>query len=564
MTARSELLRGDHMATRALPEDPEALSAVRSRLRHTLRIAGLASWAAAGGLILLAASMSGTPALPAVVVAVGCLGVAVGIATIVIGPRWASWIADPIRSIEDQRRQAVELFERARLDALRDALTGLGNQRAFEQELAARTDQDRRDGESVGLVLIDVDDLKAVNDSQGHPAGDRLLTTMGRLIDASLRRGDMAFRIGGDEFAILLPASDRDAAYLTARRLLAGALEGRTLDLSFPPFSFSAGVAAFPDPSRDAGQLRLHADAALYSAKRHGRTAVEVFDPARHAVTGDDRSVPELTSAVADVVSSRAMRAVYQAIFDVASGRPIAYEGLVRPEPAAGFADASALFVAAEAVGRTVELDLAAIEVVAAGAGPLPEGCHLGINLSPRTIEAPDFSPMDVIAILARHGLGSGQVVIEITEREAVSDIGHLQRNLEACQAVGFRTAIDDVGAGNAGLGLLSQIRFDIVKVDLSLVQRGILGQAGESVLRALRGLADRWDATIVAEGVETPRHLEVIRALGLHAAQGYLLARPAEVLAAEPVNVDAIIERWHYGQRLEAQMRAESDPDDA
>ncbi|HSG84718.1 MAG TPA: EAL domain-containing protein [Candidatus Limnocylindrales bacterium] len=564
MTERPEFLRGGPAMSRSLPDESAAALAVRWRLQRSLRALGLGASAIGVGLVLLAATMSAVPGFPIAVMAVGLLAVGTGVAMIVTVPRWFDWIAAPIRSIDEERRHMVELFERARLDALRDSLTGLGNQRAFEQELAVRTDLDRRTDGSVALVLIDLDDLKSVNDSQGHPAGDRLLSTMGRLIDGSIRRGEMAFRVGGDEFAILLPGVDQEAAHATARRLLAAALEGRTADLTFPSFSFSAGVASFPDPSGDGAQLRLHADAALYSAKRHGRTAVESFDPALHAVTGDDRSLLQLTSAVAEVVASHAMRPVYQAIFDVASGRPIAYEGLVRPDPSTGFTDASAMFTAAEAVGRTVELDLAAIEVVAAGAGTVPADSHLAINVSPRTIEAPDFSPMDVIAILARHGLASGQVVIEITEREPVSDIAKLQRNLEACQAVGFRTAIDDVGAGNAGLGLLSQIRFDIVKIDLSLVQRGLLGEVGESVLRALRGLADRWGATVVAEGVETPRHLEVVRALGLHAAQGYLLARPAEAMAAEPMNIDAIIERWQYAQRLEAMMRDEADPDAA
>jgi diguanylate cyclase (GGDEF)-like protein len=557
MTAHAEPMRGDLAVTAPPSNDGIGLiRQVRERLRRSL----LALGAVVSTLGVVVTLLGG---VPGAAVVIGLLALGAGLATMAAVPRWAAWVIAPVLSVEDERRRFLELFERARLDALRDSLTGLGNQRAFEEELSKRVDRDRREDEAIALILIDLDDLKAVNDGQGHAAGDRLLATMGRLIGGAIRRGDLAFRIGGDEFAILLPGADQETAYVTARRLLAGALEGRTTELAFPVFSFSAGVTSFPEPSTDAGQLRLHADAALYSAKRHGRTSVEVFDPARHAVTGDDRSVPELSAAVATVVAGRALRPVYQAIFDVASGRPIAYEGLVRPDPSTGFPDASSLFVAAEAVGRTVELDLAAIEAVAAGAAALPPDCHLGINVSPRTIEATDFSPMDVIAILARHGIPSGQVVIEITERETVSDLGRLQHNLEACQAVGFRTAIDDVGAGNAGLSLLSQIRFDIVKVDLSLVQRGILGEAGESVLRALRGLADRWGATIVAEGVETPQHLEVIRALGLHAAQGYLLARPSDTMVAEPINVGALIERWQYGRQLEEAMLAE-DPDAA
>ena len=190
--------------------------------------------------------------------------------------------------------------------------------------------------------------------------------------------------------------------------------------------------------------------------------------------------------------------------------------------------DANALFAAAERVGRTVELDMACLGVIADGLRGLPDGVYLSVNVSPRTLESDQFHPTEVTALFARHGVSAKQLVIELTEREEVQDLPQLRRNAAACAKAGMRLAADDVGAGNAGLRLLSEIQFDIVKIDLSLVQGGILHDPSHGILRALQELAARWSAAIVAEGVETSEQLAVIRELGITSGQGYLLGRPA------------------------------------
>ena len=145
-------------------------------------------------------------------------------------------------------------------------------------------------------------------------------------------------------------------------------------------------------------------------------------------------------------------------------------------------------------------------------------------------------------AIFGRRGIRPEQLVIELTEREEVQDLQQLRRNAAACRRAGMRLAADDVGAGNAGLRLLSEIHFDIVKIDLSLVQGGILHDPSHGVLRALQELAARWNATIVAEGVETGEQLAVIRELGITAGQGYLLGRPARERRVERLDLDALM----------------------
>jgi len=453
------------------------------------------------------------------------------------------------RHLEVGRAELRDLYERARLDSLIDPLTGLGNHRAFQEELGRQVEDARRQAATLSLVLIDLDDLKRVNDELGHAGGDALLAQMGHLLTVGARRGDRAFRIGGDEFVVLMQRTGLDAAALAAKRILAAALEGAHTGEG-RRFSFSAGVSAFPEPSTNGARLFRHADAALYWCKRHGRTDVQVYDARRHGQAGDERNAVELAAAVATVAAERALTPLYQPIFSLATGAVIGHEALVRPAPGSGFHDAESLFTAAEATGKTVELDAACLAVVAAAAGVIPEGRYLAVNLSPRTLEAEEFSAAVLAATFDKYGIDPSRIVVELTEREVVEDIDRLRRNLEVCRAMGIRVAADDVGAGNAGLRLLSEITFDLVKIDLSLVQSGVLRQSSMAVMRALRDLAVRSSATIVAEGIETTHQLEVVRDLGLAAGQGYLLARPTRTMVTEPADIDDLIAMEHERRR--------------
>ncbi|MEK6719073.1 MAG: bifunctional diguanylate cyclase/phosphodiesterase [Chloroflexota bacterium] len=393
----------------------------------------------------------------------------------------------------------------------------------------------------MALLLVDVDELKGVNDARGHASGDQLLTALGRIALAAMRRTDRAFRVGGDEFAVILPGSSIDDGLSVARRILASALSGGDPSAPIEPFSLSIGVSAIPLPSAEGHQLYRHADAALYWCKRHGRTSAVAYDPGRHGRTTDERSVADLAAAVSGIVSANQLAAVYQPIVSLATGRPIGFEGLVRPAEGAAFPDASSLFAAAEIADRSVELDLACIKIVAEGIRPDEPGAYLSVNVSPRTLESDLFQLSDFMSIFKRRGIQPDQIVLEMTERESVEDLDQLRRNVAACRKAGIRIAADDVGAGNAGLRLLSEIQFDILKVDLSLVQGGIVHDPSYAVLRGLQEMADRWGAIVVAEGVETPEQLAVLRRLGIGAAQGYLLGRPSAVPSIQPIDLDAM-----------------------
>jgi diguanylate cyclase (GGDEF)-like protein len=443
----------------------------------------------------------------------------------------------PAEELERSRTDLRRMYEVARADSLRDGLTGLGNHRAFQEELDRELEWYQRYKVPVALLLIDLDDLKLVNDSAGHAAGDDMLREMGKLIAESGRYADRAFRIGGDEFAILLPHTDADGAMNIARRLQERAMQPRAVTRPIP---FSGGVSACPMLATTRAQLYAQADAALYWCKRHGRASVDVFHPVRDRAANQEAS-NELSAAIARVVTDRLVRPVYQPIVDLTNGRVIGYEGLSRPTAESGFADPGSMFSTAETVGRTVELDLSCLHAVIAGARQMSPGQMLTINISPRTVEAPHFSADALMSLLARYSIAPERVVIELTEREKVEDLNRMQANLGALQRHGLRIAADDVGAGNAGLRLLSQMRFDIVKIDLSLVQEGAERDSSRAVLRSLRELAARWQATVIAEGIETVSQLRMVRELGMAAGQGYLLARPMPEPTMLKVDLSAI-----------------------
>jgi len=457
-----------------------------------------------------------------------------------------TWLAkrvlEPAAQLEATRSYLRGAYEQAREDSLVDPLTRLGNHRAFQEELDRQLSAATRYGGSVALVIIDLDSFKKVNDTMGHAAGDKLLHSVAGLIANRIRRSDRAYRTGGDEFAVIMPQTQVDAAAIPITRLLAAALGDAMPGERTVPFSFSAGVAEFPGQATDRNELLRYADAAMYWGKRHGRTAVNVFDPSHLAAINTlDRASPETSTAVERVAARRLLRAVYQPIVDLGDGTIIGFEGLIRPTPDSGFSNPGVLFEAAEAAGRTTELDLACLETVVATSAKLGLTGHLGLNLSPRTLEAPEFNVGAVMAILRHYGVAADRVVIELTEREHIEDLTRLRHSIEAIQAAGLRVAADDVGAGNAGLRLLSQSRFDIVKIDLSLVQGGAMRNTSFEILQTLRDLAQRWQALVVAEGVETPEQLVVVRALGLTAAQGYLLGRPTDTPNTDPVDLERL-----------------------
>jgi diguanylate cyclase (GGDEF)-like protein len=431
---------------------------------HVLDVPGLDGWTLAVSAPIPVTELP----LPAI----GALA-----ALIVLLAGFTLWMARqilrPAAQLEASRSRMRELYETAREAALRDSLTGLGNHRAFQEAVARMVEGSQRYGTAFSLILMDIDEFKRINDTRGHAVGDQLLMQLAELIRLTIRGTDAGFRIGGDEFAILLPHTDVSGAISLCRRLLARGLEDRGAGPYRGPISFSAGVTACPTFGSTRVELTAQADAALYRGKRAGRTVVTVFDPALDRGHVDEGMRAELSSAISAVIESGSLTPVYQPIVELATGRILGYEALVRVPRESTFANTGALFDAAEAAGRVQELDRAALDAVLAGARDLPPSSLLSLNVSPQTLESGELSPTAFLAILRRHGIAPSQVILELTEREAVREPERLRDALRGVQLGGVRVAADDVGAGNAGLRLLSQFQFDVVKIDLSLVQGG-------------------------------------------------------------------------------------------
>jgi diguanylate cyclase (GGDEF)-like protein len=497
--------------------DIATMAAHDSDGRATLDLPGIAGWQ-----IVVSAP------IPLVALPIQALGALAAMLLLLIG--FTIWMARqilrPAAALEASRSRLRELYEGAREAALRDSLTGLGNHRAFQEAVARMVEGARRYGTNFSLVLIDIDEFKRVNDTKGHAVGDQLLAEVGELINATIRLTDAAFRVGGDEFAILLPHTDTVGAIVFARRLLARGLEDRARGFYRDPISFSAGVTACPEFGKTRLELTSQADAALYRGKRNGRTVVTTYDPEKDHGHVDEGMRAELSSAISAVIDGNSLTPVYQPIVELGTGRVVGYEGLVRVPKESTFAHAGAMFDAAEVAGRVADLDRAALDVVLRGARDLPDWVNLSVNISPRTLEAAEFSASTFLAILRRHGMAPDRIALELTERESIRDPERLRAALIGVQSAGVRVAADDVGAGNAGLRLLSQFRFDIVKIDLSLVQRGSDDQT-QSVLRSIVEVAERMGASTTAEGIETSGQLRTARRLGITNGQGYLLGRP-------------------------------------
>jgi diguanylate cyclase (GGDEF)-like protein len=436
-------------------------------------------------------------------------------------------------------RSHVELevrYEAALADALTDQLTGLGNHRAFQEELDRQVELARRYEVPLALILIDLDEFKTVNDTNGHAAGDRILRGLGQLLSSGARRADRPFRVGGDEFALLLPHTDAQGARILARRLLALALQPPLREEDLQAVSFSAGISAVPELADGRAQLYSQADAALYAAKRGGRTDVAIYDPTAEAPLSDESA----WAAIAEVIARGQLRPVYQPIVDLTTGRVLGVEGLIRPSGTIAFDGPASLFAAAEASGRLTALDLACMETIVAGARRLPADQFLSVNLSPQTVEAGEFNANAVLAVLARHRLAPERLVIELTEHQPLVNPDRVRRKLEACRTAGIRFAADDIGAGNAGLRLLAEIRFEVLKIDLSLVRGSAPGALPSAVVGSVIDLASRTGALVVAEGVEHQAELAQLSALGVSAAQGFYFGRPGPLVVADETPADA------------------------
>jgi diguanylate cyclase (GGDEF)-like protein len=395
----------------------------------------------------------------------------------------------------------------------RDALTDLVNHRGFHETLAAELDRGRELDRPVALVVLDLDNFKAINDAHGHPYGDEVLKAVGSALHGSVRANDTAARVGGEEFALVLPGADAATAFAVAERaresIAAISVNGFQL-------SCSAGVAAFPADAEEASALCQLADGALDWAKRGGKRRTRRFDPGHSPATWSDRQRAEIAALLE---LDRPITPVFQPVVGLADGRVVGYEALAR-FPGSSMRSPDIWFAQAHGSGLGPELEAAAIRAALEPLGR-PFDTHLAINVSPSALTT------DVVQRALRGNLDG--IVVEVTEHEFVPDDDALQEAVASLRERGAQIAIDDAGAGHAGLKQLIRVRPDIVKLDQALIRDIHTDPARMALVESFVRFARDVGATVCAEGIETLDELAVLADLDVQWGQGYALARPSE-----------------------------------
>ena len=416
-----------------------------------------------------------------------------------------------------------------RIQAERDPLTLLANRYAFLRGLQGCLDRAGDDFAPGGALLVfDVDWFKQVNDTLGHDVGDALLIEVADRLRARARVGDLPARLGGDEFAVVMPGltdphavADRMSEIQTA---LAAPVEigGRTLSVTI-----SAGVSLFPQDGGDADRLFKHADLALYEAKRTGRARWCAFRPEQaEALAHHVRLADALRRALADgaiVVAFQPKRLM--------RGGHAGFETLARWHDGTRWVPPSEFVPVAEGSGLAVELGRtvmeAALERVCRLADLGLDPGRVAVNVAARQLLDPTFVA-DTMAALRRHGLGPGDLELEVTETVLIGRAAaQVEAVLRHLRSLGIALALDDFGTGFASLAHLTRLPIDRLKIDRSFVAEIGLGGRGGVIARTVIGLARSLGMESVAEGVETREQLAFLEAEGCDAAQGYLISRP-------------------------------------
>jgi diguanylate cyclase (GGDEF)-like protein len=437
-------------------------------------------------------------------------------------------------------RALMRDHRRALQRATRDGLTDLPNQRAFQDELPQAVAAAARYQDSLGLLVLDVDDFKFINDHHGHPHGDEVLRRVAEVLREA-RPGDRPYRIGGDEFALLLMHTDSAGARTLARRLGRSFREAG-LEVSIGVSAMRLGRSESPELGRAdtlqaaagrADTLRAEADAALYEAKRAGGDRSAHFEDIRERVVVTSTEKKE---AVRALIDEGGLTTVFQPIWDFTAERVLGVEALMRPDPTYGLSGAAEAFDVAEQLGHVHQLDMLCVEHALRSVGELADGVLLFVNLSPHTLDL-DAAQNDWVRLaVQRAGLSPERVVIEVTERFG-GRTAAVVKCLQRLRGQGFQIALDNVGTGNSGLEMLRNVEADFVKLDPSIVIAAPTDPSARAVLMAMATFARQTGAFVIAEGVEDAETLRFLRSIDvadlhidkvIQGGQGGELGRPS------------------------------------
>ena len=411
-----------------------------------------------------------------------------------------------------------------------DALTGLANRHVSKLRLAAAIAQARRSGEKVGVLFVDLDRFKHVNDALGHHVGDALLQSVSKRLLQLVREGDTVSRLGGDEFVVILNGiGDAQAiAALLDARLIPAMREPHQVEGNELYVSCSVGVAIYPDHGDDMDTLMRHADAAMYQAKSGGRDHARMFTP---QMQEQQLQQLHLESDLRHAVERQELVLYYQPRVDARSGCLNGVESLIRwQHPQHGLIAPDSFIPAAEESGLIVSI----------GAWVIREACRqqvawreagmgdiaVSINLSAIQLKSGGLAAT-LREVLREFAVTPGQVEFELTESILMDNVDDTIATLHAIKALGFALSIDDFGTGYSSLNYLCRFPLDKLKIDMSFVQDIHGSPQNLAVTKTIVGLGHTLGLTVTAEGVESAADADVLRHAGCDELQGYYFARP-------------------------------------
>ncbi|MEX2658447.1 MAG: EAL domain-containing protein, partial [Acidimicrobiales bacterium] len=413
--------------------------------------------------------------------------------------------------------------------ATRDPLTDLANRSLVLDRIREAVARGEATGAAPAVLFVDLDGFKKINDSLGHAVGDEVLIRISDRLLGAVRPDDVVARLGGDEFVVLCEGLDERASCEIAESVLRTIAEplpvyGRSVVLTA-----SIGIARAVGPHQAEDLLR-DADVAMYKAKAAGPGRMEVFD---QDVRVQMLERLEIEQSLRRALEREELRVHFQPVVEVASGATIGAEALVRWEhPQHGFVMPSSFVHVAEEAGLIVSIGAWVLEEACRerarweATGLCGPGHRVSVNLSARQFADPGLFAA-VEAALRTSGLAGGALCLELTESVLMDDADATLATLGDLRRLGVQLAVDDFGTGYSSLSYLKRFVVDELKIDQGFVRGLGVDRGDEVMVRAIVGLAAALGLEVVAEGVETPEQLAVLRSLGCHRAQGYLFGRP-------------------------------------
>lgn len=404
-----------------------------------------------------------------------------------------------------------------------DNLTGLPNRASFNRSME-RALTYLSEGQSLALLYVDVDRFKAINDTMGHSAGDRVLQAVGSRLTEAIGSDAIASRLSGDEFAVCLRAVDEGAdvaaiATAIAHKVCAPfSVDGHNVVIDI-----SIGIALASEQSDTAEDILQRADIALYRSKENGRGQLTIFEP-QMLESLQDRRAMELDLQTA--LKQQQFEMLYQPLIDIDSGQTIGYEALVRwNHPTKGVIMPNAFIPVAENTGTIIPLGEWVIRTALDELRNWPDHLSLAVNLSPAQMRSPNLLAT-IVHALASAGVAPHRLELEITETVIMS---HDESNfdlLNRIRSLGVKFALDDFGTGYSSLNYLRSFPFDKIKIDRCFVEEVASREDCQAIIRAVAGLASSLGMVTTAEGIESEEQLAQVKLAGCKQAQGHLFSK--------------------------------------